>query len=178
MGQSFADKQERVGAPITLCKLCSYHQNVLGSTKIVNCYDESKPMRRRYMKHREVFKGSYQGHLVAANVMELRTDLPGAFAVGSIVLFDPPGDPFSPTTQGFYGEMVIWRQLQHPNIIPLLGVTINSERCSLVSNWMDNGTINEFIKMNPDANRIDLVGFHVILVSQRLTRCPSSLSLL
>ena len=69
--------------------------------------------------------------------------------------------------QEFCKEAVIWRHLQHPNILPLIGVTITPEHYSLVSDWMDNGTINEFIEMNPDANRIDLVGPHGILVSQR-----------
>ena len=39
----------------------------------------------------------------------------------------------------------------------------------MVSSWMDNGTINAFTEMNLDANRVDLVGSHAILVSQRFT---------
>ena len=29
----------------------------------------------------------------------------------------------------------------------------------MVSEWMVNGNINEFVKENPDANRLGLVGF-------------------
>ena len=28
---------------------------------------------------------------------------------------------------------------------------------AMVSDWMDNGSINEFLRTNPDANRLDLV---------------------
>ena len=28
---------------------------------------------------------------------------------------------------------------------------------AMVSDWMDNGSINEFLKGNPDVNRLDLV---------------------
>jgi len=48
----------------------------------------------------------------------------------------------------------------------------------MVSNWMENGTINQFVKSNRDANRIDLVGCHIIPVLQKLTRrLPSLLTL-
>ena len=60
---------------------------------------------------------------------------------------------------------MIWRQLQHPNIVPFIGATISSGWCSLVSDWMINGTICDFVNMNPDENRINLVGFLIILVS-------------
>ncbi|KAF9780907.1 kinase-like domain-containing protein, partial [Thelephora terrestris] len=60
-------------------------------------------------------------------------------------------------TQDFCKEAVIWRHLHHPNIVPLIGVIISPGQCLLVSDWVDNGTINQFIKMNPDANRIDLL---------------------
>ena len=29
----------------------------------------------------------------------------------------------------------------------------------MVSEWMENGNINEFLKVHPDANRLALVGF-------------------
>ena len=35
---------------------------------------------------------------------------------------------------------------------------------AMVSGWMENGNINEFVKANPDANRFKLVGisFHIL----------------
>jgi serine/threonine protein kinase len=51
-----------------------------------------------------------------------------------------------------------WKFLHHPNLLPLLGVTMSSKHFAMVSDWMFNGSINEFIKANRDANRFELVG--------------------
>lgn len=51
----------------------------------------------------------------------------------------------------------MWRTLRHPNVLPLLGVTMIDRRFVMVSEWMDNGNINEFLKNNADADRVELV---------------------
>ena len=43
------------------------------------------------------------------------------------------------------------------NVLPLLGVTMGDSEFVMVSEWMENGNINEFIKAHRDANRFDLV---------------------
>ena len=50
----------------------------------------------------------------------------------------------------------MWKRLTHPNILPLLGVTITPFQ--LVSNWMSGGDLPEYIKKYPDADRLGLVG--------------------
>lgn len=50
-----------------------------------------------------------------------------------------------------------WRILRHPNVLPLLGVTMIDHRFVMVSQWMKNGNVNEFLKNNPDADRLELV---------------------
>ena len=60
--------------------------------------------------------------------------------------------------QRFCKEVVTWKSLRHPNVLPLLGVTMSSKHFAMVSVWMVNGNINEFIKSNQDANRFELVG--------------------
>jgi serine/threonine protein kinase len=60
-------------------------------------------------------------------------------------------------SQRFCREGVAWKHLRHPNILPLLGVTISEHRFSMVSEWMDNGNINQFIEKYPHANRPMLV---------------------
>ena len=54
-----------------------------------------------------------------------------------------------------------WKHLRHPNILPLLGVTFTESHFAMVSEWMDNGNVNEFIRIDPDANRTALVGISV-----------------
>ena len=64
--------------------------------------------------------------------------------------------------QRFCREGVAWKHLRHPNILPLLGVTSNEHRFALVSEWMENGNINEFIKRDQDINRAELVRCHLV----------------
>ena len=53
----------------------------------------------------------------------------------------------------------MWRTFQHPNVVPLIGVSLSETQFAMVSEWMVNGNLNEFVKMNPDANRLELVCF-------------------
>ena len=49
--------------------------------------------------------------------------------------------------------------LRHPNILPLLGVTMSENRFVMVSEWMAKGNINDFVKADPDTDRFGLVCF-------------------
>ena len=61
--------------------------------------------------------------------------------------------------QRFCREVVTWKTLRHPNVLPLLGVTMTENRFVMVSEWMINGNINEFVKTNINADWLGLVGF-------------------
>lgn len=50
-----------------------------------------------------------------------------------------------------------WKHLRHPNILPLLGVTISENRFATISQWMENGNIIEFVRRDHDVNRAALV---------------------
>ena len=53
----------------------------------------------------------------------------------------------------------MWKTLRHPNVLPLTGVMISENQFAMISDWMANGNICDFIKAYPDVNRITLVGF-------------------
>jgi len=55
-----------------------------------------------------------------------------------------------------YQEAVVWKRLEHQNIVPFLGITFTP--LQLVSEWMPGGGLAEYIKKNPDADRLGLVG--------------------
>jgi len=59
--------------------------------------------------------------------------------------------------QRFCREGVAWKHLRHPNILPLIGVTVSNQRFAMVSAWMENGNINEFVGKDQHVNRIELV---------------------
>ena len=54
--------------------------------------------------------------------------------------------------------------LRHPNILPLLGVTMTDSRFVMVSEWMVKGNIKEFVSTNPNADRLGLVCFSLNIV--------------
>ena len=57
----------------------------------------------------------------------------------------------------FCREVVLWGALRHPNVLPLLGVTMNEGQFAIISEWMVNGTIKDFIKEHREANPFELV---------------------
>jgi serine/threonine protein kinase len=57
----------------------------------------------------------------------------------------------------------MWKHLTHPNILPLLGVTIDGFQ--LVSNWISGGHLLGYIQKNSDADRLGLVGVPPLCLS-------------
>ncbi|EMD41308.1 hypothetical protein CERSUDRAFT_109903 [Gelatoporia subvermispora B] len=60
----------------------------------------------------------------------------------------------------FTQEAVIWKRLQHPNIVPFHGVdvTLFPSQTTLVSDWMPRGRlVGEYLHRNPSANRLRLL---------------------
>ena len=45
--------------------------------------------------------------------------------------------------------MSIWAKLNHPNILPLLGYMFEKDYPSLISEWMEHGTVRDFLRKNP-----------------------------
>ena len=59
----------------------------------------------------------------------------------------------------------MWKHLTHPNIVPLLCVTVTPFR--FISDWMPGGDLLEYIEENPDADRLRFVGFRAVMLIQR-----------
>ena len=61
----------------------------------------------------------------------------------------------------FCKEVITWKALRHQNVLPLLGVTMKKNQFAMVSEWMINGNVNEFIKKHINVNRFELVNLLV-----------------
>ena len=73
----------------------------------------------------------------------------------------------------------MWKYTAHPNLIPLLGITL--EPLQLVSEWITGGYLTEYIKKHPDVDRLSLVGVIPVLFAPTLisaTSYPMSLKAL
>ncbi|EMD31390.1 hypothetical protein CERSUDRAFT_119782 [Gelatoporia subvermispora B] len=83
----------------------------------------------------DVWKGSYCGDAVAIKVIR-----------------NPTGSP-----EIALSEAIIWKHLDHPNITPFYGIDTSESRFSLVSQWMEHGTIKQYLRDYPDADRSEYV---------------------
>lgn len=61
--------------------------------------------------------------------------------------------------------------MKHPNIVPLLGITPTP--LQLISEWMTGGALAEYIKKNPDTDRLGLVGVPLVIFALHLSCCAS-----
>ena len=76
-------------------------------------------------------------------------------------------------TQNFCKEAVVWKNLDHPNILPLLGITVGPSQLQLVSKWVSGGNMGEYIKKHPDADRRRLVGVPFPVAVRCITMSPA-----
>lgn len=58
----------------------------------------------------------------------------------------------------------MWKKLQHPNIVPLLGIPAGIQPLETVSEWMEHGGITEYVRKYPEVDRIGLVSGFVSAV--------------
>ena len=103
--------------------------------------------------------GTYGEHLVAIKTLRItaRDDYVKIRKVSTGV--GHPGYALSAIPiQRVCKGVVLWNTLSHPNILKLVGVQedMNNRQFSIVSEWMSNGNIMEFIENN-HANRLELV---------------------
>jgi serine/threonine protein kinase len=107
------------------------------------------------------FGDVYRGTLDGSNVCVKRVrvyikDGPEKVAKVRCQSIRSPYLPFLKKVQAFCREAVMWKRLMHPNILPLLGITIGP--LQLISSWMSGGDLPEHIKNNANADRPRLVG--------------------
>ena len=59
--------------------------------------------------------------------------------------------------QSFARELCIWASFDHENILPLIGIAVIDGVPVLASEWMENGTMNEYLKEKEGANILAMV---------------------
>ena len=59
--------------------------------------------------------------------------------------------------QRLYCEIIGWKYVSHPNVLPFHGVSEALFPFCIISPWMSNGNIIEYSKKNQRANRLRLV---------------------
>ncbi|KAJ7575172.1 kinase-like domain-containing protein [Mycena floridula] len=92
----------------------------------------------------DVYKGSLKGQHVCLKVLRIFTQ---TMEMRAKLLKD------------FCREALLWKQLDHPNVLPFLGVTLElfAPSFCLVSPWMSNGNVMQYLEQNPGFSRINAV---------------------
>ena len=55
-------------------------------------------------------------------------------------------------------EIRVWASLSHPNVLKLLGYILEENGFpSLISEWIGEGTVLEYVKNRPETNTVPLV---------------------
>ncbi|KAI5120170.1 hypothetical protein M0805_008437 [Coniferiporia weirii] len=54
-------------------------------------------------------------------------------------------------------EIYIWSKLDHPNILPLQGFIVERGLPLLVSEWMENGSVLDYVKCHPECDVMHLI---------------------
>ncbi|KAG6860189.1 hypothetical protein C0995_014617 [Termitomyces sp. Mi166 len=85
----------------------------------------------------DIYRGRYQGKVVCLKIFKIYRD--------SI---------YENIVKAIAREAILWGQLSHPNLLPFYGIYRFGHHISLICPWAENGTIDEFLKENPGANRV------------------------
>ncbi|KAJ7709206.1 kinase-like domain-containing protein [Mycena olivaceomarginata] len=80
----------------------------------------------------DIWKGLLRGQTVSVKIMRIFQ-----------------ADDVQTLLKEFSREALIWRQLCHPNLLPFFGLYYLDNRLCLVSPWMENGNIMEFLRSEP-----------------------------
>jgi len=123
----------------------------------------------------DVWKGRYYGKLVAIKSLRIcrpqgeaeddagkgdkkvDKDMRRLMQVQLLISLLSKSGRWTNPRQKFCHEAVIWKRLSHPNLLPFLGVNKTLFRLAMVSEWMEHGTILQFVKRNVATNRLKLV---------------------
>ncbi|KAF9447205.1 hypothetical protein P691DRAFT_671944, partial [Macrolepiota fuliginosa MF-IS2] len=87
----------------------------------------------------DVFKGRHGNYILCLEVVRLhqKADVDSAL-------------------KAYTREMILWGGMRHPNIMPFYGTFYLDEECKklcLLSPWMNNGNVVDYLKKNPDVDR-------------------------
>lgn len=59
-------------------------------------------------------------------------------------------------------ELYIWSKAKHENVHELMGIIMFQDRLGMVSPWMENGNLQEYIQKSPAVDRYKLVSRRLV----------------
>lgn len=142
-----------------LYRMCGRHAFLPKAMKIHAWYDQTRDALYRG-GYADVWKGDHCGRDVAVKVLRKysNSDPKKIIGVGCWLCSLSASRCADNPVQRFCKEVVTWKTLRHPNVLPLIGVTMTETRFAMISEWMASGNINKFVEAHPHVDRLELVG--------------------
>ena len=103
--------------------------------------------------------GTSSGNLVAAKVM--RGEYEQNVRCSSASVLHVASMSLKRVHQVVLREARISARFAHPNVLPTLGIALTMDSLAIISPWMRNGNIFEYLNRNPSADRLRLVNSSV-----------------
>ena len=69
----------------------------------------------------------------------------------------------------YYREVIISKRMTHPNILSTEGVRPDLFEFCMISRWMEHGDIMQYVKKQPEVDRLKLVCSNSLLPDSALT---------
>jgi serine/threonine protein kinase len=107
----------------------------------------------------DVWEGRYGDKRVAIKALRIykEGDVQKTRKVTHPAFLIPLTPPANYHHQVFCKEVVMWRKISHPNIVPFLGLSEALVPLCMVSEWMPNGNVQDYVAKNPEISRVQLV---------------------
>ncbi|KAF9786152.1 kinase-like domain-containing protein [Thelephora terrestris] len=121
-----------------LYRTCGYYALLPRALQVQACYDRTSNALYRG-GYADVWKGEHRGQDVAVKVIRMYSN-----------------DDLRRVINRFCKEVVMWRFLRHPNVLPLIGASMSENRFAMVSEWMPYN-MNQYVEEYPEVNRLELL---------------------
>jgi serine/threonine protein kinase len=140
--------------------MCGRHGILPTSIQVVvSCDRTGLPFRRGGFA--EVWKGKHGDLDVAVKVITMYQNSDVRGKIGASFLVSSLRINVLTVPQDFCKEALVWKSLRHPNVLPLIGVSVSERQFAMISELMENGNVNDYVKANPNVDRVRIVGFAI-----------------
>ncbi|KAH8107749.1 kinase-like domain-containing protein, partial [Cristinia sonorae] len=114
-----------------VCKLAEVTGDILSPFSLSGVERDTQPVHSGGFS--TVYRGTWENRTVA---------------VRQLHRFNAQPEKSDSFQESFSGELLKWRQLRHPNVLPFLGVDQQkcAPRLAMISPWIKNGTAREMIE--------------------------------
>ena len=151
-----------------LARVCGWHVLLPKSAEISGHEAEAEAIGGS--GYSTVFSGSYNSRKVVIKVLRIFEGDEGAqkkeitrVCRQVIVWWQQNIDTCSRVIQVFFKEVITWKNLDHPNLLPFVGAKVEpmqgAWKYEIISEFMGNGPISMFVRQNQGVNQPKLVSF-------------------